>query len=509
MKKELILIVLVAFASIAQSQDFNPISKNRTSMYKCDNEKDILPIRVDSITVEGNDTTYHFYKTWDYQKATGYKSQDDECVTPDGPSWIGSQAVHKEDGSFLFMNYEKDTLTLRPFADIDSTWVFYTFSNGDKLWATVESVDNGEVLGVNTLLKHISFKRKNAQGEVHPYFPTNLNVVISDSLGFVSLFPFRNLFSTGDYLDVFWGNYEIPFDNYSLIGLTNPSVGNNLISNVSIYDFDIGDEFHYKSSSASDMGSEYYVSKETKRISIVTNKTYSSNNDSIYYTWHNTKRHENNENNYSNPEITYSEYTSTTKISIADTSFFFPEIAIVDEADERHYAQKMHSNNRMRIIPLEQPAILFDEFPCWRIIWAVKHSSSESNGYGEGIGYLGYCFISGIDFSYSNSGLVYYKKGEETWGTPLVITSVPVSLSNAFKIYPNPIYKGGLVNVEPSNNELYSVTLVSSIGSVLYRWDNIQGNYQFPIPSSISSGLYFLILKEANGTSISKKLIVH
>ncbi|HCY01098.1 MAG TPA: hypothetical protein DG754_13245 [Bacteroidales bacterium] len=344
MKKELILIVLVALVSIAQSQDFNPINKNRTSMYKCDNDPYILPIRVDSISVEGNDTTYHFYGTWDYQKATGYGGAGggDECVTPDGPSWIGTQAIHKEDGSFLFMNYEKDTLTLRPFADIDSTWVFYTFSNGDKLWATVESVDNDEVLGVNSLLKHISFKRKNFQGEVHPNFPTNLNVVISDSLGFICLFPFRSLFDIDDYLDALWGNYDIPFDNYSLIGLTNPGVGRTLISNVSIYDFDIGDEFHYSSHSSSGWGSDDFFSENTKRISIVTNKTYSSNNDSIYYTWDNIRRYQG-----SDSGITYSEYTSTTKVCIADTSFFFPEIAIIDETDEPHYVQKTHSYYEM------------------------------------------------------------------------------------------------------------------------------------------------------------------
>lgn len=508
MKKELVLIALIALANIALSQGFNPISKNRTAMFKCDNNSHIMPIRVDSISVDGNDTTYHFYRTWDYQKATGYYGSDeDECVTPDGSSWIGTQAIHKEDGRFLFMNYEKDTLTLRPFADIDSTWVFYTFNNGDKLWATVESADNAEILGVNSLLKHISFMRKNSQGEIEPNYPTNLHVVISDSLGFVSLFPFRNLFGTDGYSDALWGNYDIPFDNYSLIGLTNPSVGRTLISNVSIYDFDIGDEFHYSSYSSSGWGSDDFFSENTKQISIVTNKTYSTNNDSIYYAWDNVKRHVEYEHNYLNPEITYSEFTSTTKVYIADTSFFFPEIAIIEEEYGAHYAQRTHSNNRMRIIPIEQPAIWPDEFPCWRIVWAVKHSDSGSHGYGEGIGYLGQYFES--DYSQSSSALVYYKKGTETWGTPLVITSAPVSLTNSFSVYPNPVFEGGNVSIEPSNNKLYSVTLINSIGSVLYRWDNIQGNYQLPVPGNISDGLYFLILKGADGTSITKKLIVN
>lgn len=510
MRKLIVLAAITALGSIAVAQNFNPIKSDRFSFLKCNSESLILPIMVDSITTDGLDTIYHFYKTWDYQKATGYGWSEDECVKPEGPSWIGHQAIYKQDGRFLFTNYENDTLTLKPFAEIDSTWVFYSFANGDELWATVDSVCSLQVLGINSLLKYISFKRKDPQGVLHPYFPTDLGIVISDSLGFVNVFPFRSLFDE-DWEYNLWGNYNIPFDNYTLIGLTNPRVGHNLISNVSIYDFDVDDEFHYSSSYMSGMGTGSFVSEQSQRISLVTDKTFSSNNDSIFYTFHNVRKVLKYEYDYVNPVITYSEYTSTFEVRIVDTTYYLPDKAIVDEMNgDRHYNQRLHPNNRMRIIPLIQPNIMFDEeyYPCWRLVWGSKHGTSESRGYGQGIGYLGYYYES--SFSQGSLALVYFKKGDETWGAPLVISSVPSNTINSFRIYPNPISKGNNVNIEPNNEfSKYSITLINSTGFTVKQWDNIYGNYAIPISGNISSGIYFLLIKTSNGRAFTKKLVVY
>ena len=506
-KRLLLALIVLASASAVQSQNFNPIVIGRTPFYIKDGESQIFSIKVDSVTVEDTDTTYHLYKTWDYQSATGYGSGEDECVLPNGPSWIGPKTIKKSDDRYLLFNYLNDTLTLWPNAEVGTSWVFHTFSNDDYLWATVDSVKSAEVYGVTSLLKYISFKRTNQQGDPHPSYPNDLEVIISDSLGFVTLFPFRNLFDqhSKPYL---WGSYDISFGNYSLIGLTNPSVGKNAISNVSIYNFEIGDEFHYSSSSSEALGTEYYSYENTKQISIVTDKELSNNNDSIYYTWNNLKLKE--VGGYANPEpaITYSEYASSTKFRIADTLYYFPEQAYVNEAEHRHYAQHTHSNGRMRIIPELQPHIELEEdnSPCWRIIWAVKHSGYQSHGYGEGLGYLGQQFES--DYSSSSSGLVYYKKGDEVWGNPLNITSAQSIRSNSFTVFPNPVKRGNTISIEPISNRAYTIRLVNYLGVVQYSWEGLQGTQIIPIPTNIQSGLYILQFRENEGAYYSKKLIV-
>ena len=520
MKRIVQTLFLLAAFTFAHGQNFNPLRSNRIPFFKQDGENFILGLQVDSVTISGDSTFYHFYQTWDYQKADGFGYDEGECVFPNGPSWLGHNAVELSDGRFLFTNYLKDTITLKPYAEIDETWNAFTFLNGDILWATVDDIYNEEILGVESQLKEISFRRKDSDGLINPDFPSNLQVVISDSLGFVITFPFRSLgeLDSNSWPQELWGNYELKLKNFSIIGLTNPNVGLNQISNISSYNFDVDDEFHWVEEIYFGLNPDYgvepedYTLKKTQQISKLIDKTYDENSMKITYTWDNVELYEfsGEENGVPFYNSEYSEYRSTSSIKTADTIYYLPEKAYYDEDEWEgiYYRQHIHSHDRMRIAHIvEQPSIFYNyDEEYWEILF-LSGTDEYKEGLGEGLGDLGFR-NAGFDH-YHKRYLAYYKKGDQTWGTPLVINSVSTIHTGTVNVYPNPVRSGEYITISaPTDGEFYSVTLFNISGTTLKHEKGLQGQQLWQIPSQLPVGIYILRVTGTKGSLFTTRLSV-
>jgi len=98
--------------------------------------------------------------------------------------------------------------------------------------------------------------------------------------------------------------------------------------------------------------------------------------------------------------------------------------------------------------------------------------------------------------------LVYYKKGSESWGTPLIITGIPNNYINPpIEIYPNPAMgniwiktqtsdlpmifelvdlKGQILMNEEINSDLYSINIDNyDSGIYIYRIHTHNGIYKY------------------------------
>lgn len=85
--KQLMFAFLVLFGITCFAQNWAPILKNNVSAFY-NNSDGTLAIKIDSITTAENDSVFHFYKTWD-------NGGDYWCFKPNGPSWIGANAIKK------------------------------------------------------------------------------------------------------------------------------------------------------------------------------------------------------------------------------------------------------------------------------------------------------------------------------------------------------------------------------------------------------------------------------
>jgi hypothetical protein len=85
--------------------------------------------------------------------------------------------------------------------------------------------------------------------------------------------------------------------------------------------------------------------------------------------------------------------------------------------------------------------------------------------------------------------------GQDEWNTPSEIS-----------VYPNPVFRGGIVIFEAPLELGQKVKLLSITGQVVAEFENLnnQTTQELQIPASLSPGVYFLV----TGSGISKKLIV-
>lgn len=112
--------------------------------------------------------------------------------------------------------------------------------------------------------------------------------------------------------------------------------------------------------------------------------------------------------------------------------------------------------------------------------------------------------ITGGNYTVSLSGLVqgstyYYKAyavsgGVTAWGPQQSFTVQ--SIGNGFRLFPNPVEKGGSMRITVNNVKpgYYGLKLLNSKGESVYQWNmNIQStfiNQTFPVPATLPVGIY-------------------
>lgn len=89
------------------------------------------------------------------------------------------------------------------------------------------------------------------------------------------------------------------------------------------------------------------------------------------------------------------------------------------------------------------------------------------------------------------------------------ITGIEVAVGDGdkFKVYPNPVVSGGVINVEGINsNQEIEVELWSQSGRKLQFWQKDTGNIQMDI-SGVPTGLYMVIIRGGRNTQAIKVMI--
>lgn len=500
MKRFLFLLFLPIMVLMATGQDFQPIRPNNTAFFHLPGGT-TLAIRIDSTELVEGDSIFYFYKTWDYDENVM------SCYRPTGPSWIGSKAIKKSDSSYLFFNYQGDTLVIIPSASLEDEWEFYRFSYSERLMAKVTELSIEEFLGVVDRVKTISFSLVDEFGNTIPDNPySDVKIKLSENYGFIQLFPFRDLNSSLDYTMNFLPP-PLPIANWYLDGMTQPKLGNAYLTDLDIYNFDVGDEFHTTS-----LGYELsYYHTESNMITKVVDKVFNEATGII--TYHYTKERKYVHTDFLFPENsvdTVYSFNSTSTIDTHNPTVYFPEEVIITDYGVGYFGnwQSYWQFDRRITTPLEVLFFGYIGDDCWALGHIDKDNSTKSSfGYVEGIGSLGHSFHGAL--SYSGSELVYYKKvNAETWGTPLVISSSPIRNSFLFSVYPNPVKARDNLLISNLPAGYYNLTLLNSFGEVVKKVKGITGDYQLQMPKSLSKGLYILLITDGKGNTATYKLVV-
>ena len=484
MKKIILFFLFAFYSNVIFTQNYQSIKDNGIYLF-AGTYGDIKTIRIDSVAQNGQDTVlYNFYSIRVLDSITN-------CYTPLGASWLGKYVIIKSDGFNYFFNNNNDTIKINTLAPVFESYKCYSTSNGSNIAATVISIDTMSFLGIIDSVKTISFQYKDSLGTSIQNPVNNYKIKLSKNYGLINILDF----------------YTFPnvTDSLKIIGTPN-LIGKQNLTSQRVFDYNIGDEFHY-SYHESYLSSYIPYSKDSIRILKVLNKNVTQ--DSVTYTF---KRCEKDVKRVDTNFITTSYYNDTINTTIIYANVnklidkYLPEESIL-EYNNTHLSNlkmKFAMNKRTnKILPSQAEMYLNNSGDeCWSEIFfdgcAINCEYIEGCG-----GPYYYCMFGLTEYK---SQLLYYKKGNEEWGTPLncdAILNAGINENNNnanISIYPNPVKDN--LTIETNANQEQRLEILNLFGQTIYT---IYINKKAIInTSAFANGVYILKIYSDKETIVKK-----
>ena len=463
------------FPVVLSAQEWLNICSPGTSIY---NRYDLQQrgLRWDSVYSPGNfDTVFLSFPN-------ARRIEGEVCIEIDAGGILGREVVKKSTGWFWFFNVNEDTIFFNALAGINDSWEMFSLENGDYIQATVLIQYNDTVLGIVDSTKVIQLQAKNSNNVNIPHIFNQKFIQLSQDYGFTQIYDLRY--------------FPEDTNTHILVGKTNPQLGMQQISWAEVFTFDIGDEFHYYGHAGFYVGggeTSYTIKKVLEKIlygndsvsyqmEVCESATYYGPGGSTTTTYHDT---------------TWIKYIlhGVNPLSTFDQlpQSFFPYSSWA--AHKYNWYHNQFQGRRLKEI--EDNAYGFSEYQynCWIQLFGWEypiHIKQFTDGLGltrddyECYGPTGW---------FNRESLVYYKKGSETWGTPVstdCTTLVPVEdnpdrLELQVSIYPNPA--SDFITIEiPTQSQ---ISILNLNGQEVLEQTTTEPRTVVDI-STLPNGLYFV-----------------
>ena len=440
-------------------------------------------VRIDSTSVLGDSLTVHYLSKEIIDSTYG-------CLVI-GSSFLGDSIREGIDGRTRLYTFGGREIVIDRSLNIDESNVFYSFPNGNYLTASVISLGQDHFLDVTDSIKTFSLQLFDPGGNPVENPVNDRLIKISKSHGLIQFINLRDI-----------TNLIPDSPNYSLVANDSLFPEKYFLTYGDIYDFEVGDEFHYKNEDTGigPSGTENVIRR-------ILNKTLYPAGDSVRYDVYERKW--------------------GWKYISEDSSVYYQN---EDEYEwvYTHLSQKLFSPE---LLPME--AVVDDDYVYNRLIYSNQDTYNgrykvRKEGiqllYNEGCIYLPADSYSGT-FSYFIKGcgelfnrvyqeivkeclpcehLVYFLKNEETWGEPLAVQSHHAE-SYTVNLYPNPAKDRIIIT---SQNEISQVKLFNSTGKQFLLRSKIQSNVSECNISDFPAGIYIVLIETKPGSVVAKRLII-
>lgn len=461
-KKLTIIIILANSAIFCLSQDYRCIYPGDTTYY-VNKFNSVLSMRI--VKAEADDENIRIYHLPGTIRKKDTSENKFGCYTPYGASWLGSNYFVLKGSEHRFypnVEYENPGIPFILFTDreIDQSWTCYAEPDQDSATARIISVDTMSFLGVTDSVKIIEIKGH--------YQDENINnnidgkqIIISKNYGLVKTLNFYLFPGAEPEFPLYEQMFEL-----DLVGSNRIPGSIDNLTWMEVYDFQAGDQIHeiYLSESFNIYDN---LSQTRREKSIIKNVLVRSEEiDMVIYTIEQTWKE----------EITHSirpgEYSTgrdTFKVSYGPNPEFdyLPGEPIVNEGLVMEYSMNLNPFPSKIRAPDYMNQFNFNETDSCGYLGQYDGCFPDRVYY-EGLGGpFGYC-DDNFNGGFSEHKLVYYKKGEETWGTPLNINlsvkhrKIPKSL---FLVYPIPA------------EDLLIIRNMNQLSNLIVEFTEITGNF--------------------------------
>jgi len=485
-----------------RAQDYKAINPAVETTFFGSIYSDIISIRIDSVTVAGEDTYYHNFRQ--------LRLTDYGCYALEG-SWLGDEVIEKPDGTFIFRIYpfsppdSSDSYRILTRALPGHPWSFYRYhAVNHSIEAEVTSTGLSSFLGITDSVKVISLTRKDAAGQTVADPVNSQTILLSKNNGLIRLPKFD------DFLE------NLLFYDFS--GISSPETGITNLTTLKIFDYLPGDVFHSVMHEEGFSSTTPWTTRSTilkiltrtdnpadQSVSYLADRCYSyhqwlSDSSQIYSYDHDTVSF-----SYSAPGLPLLEaeplepaepvpaselYTYTTMGIISDPNIPLPDVL---------YKAHNSLNGWQR------------EGDCFHQLMIDDCSINYYYLYGLGGPYYS---CNDLGFGHSYNQLVYYKKGGTEWGTPLSCDSLfQVSIAEArvpvrIRLYPNPCGRQLTVEIPDYHCDYSCILELTDLAGRPVAKHSLRMSPEILDVSDLPSGIYLCIIKNGSGERIYQGKII-
>ena len=484
-KTNVLLLSMIAIMTLfvnlsALAQDYGLIHPQSISYFVEQNSTNLYAIKVDSVSVNSTESYYEFYKDWGYNDTTF-------LTCPDQPIWIGHRCKVLSNGDHIFYNSQDEELLIRSKAQPGETWELFEFSDGSTVQASLISITEETVLTMIDSIKTIGLQLLDSNGMAINSQINNMTISFGKSIGLITM------------IEAF--NFPDTLRQLYLDGESDYGIGNYSFTWEDIYDFQVDDEFQYTYMYTNQSYGDYkfILLKVLDRIDYPFG-------DSVSYSFERKTY----EIDFSTVILTPD--SSTLQISNYNETYAFiaDSILLPNEAITtfRPYTDNLQYSlcyspdfNNRRLLTGGGDIYELLQSPQFGACLSMFESNSISNKYAEGIGLVS-SHISYFDGPFVMHDLFYYKKGAETFGTPLAIDEVKPDFMDLITFYPNPATDH--LNIEGLRSGDI-VRLHSILGREIKVVPASENQIQISL-NGLSEGIYFLQVRRGDQVQVFKVL---
>ena len=490
--KKLLLIAPMLFSFVVHAQNWKLFKANETYNFNFDN---IHGVRVDSVKNQGNETTFHFNRILNdtvHQNTFGVTVPILDITQP---NIFGNQCIERND-SAIFTNQFNDFLLVMPKAHYNESWNLINSTNY-RVVATIDSIYSDSIKNTIDSLKRISFQYYDSSNTLSNHPINSKILVLSKSNGIVSTFNFYEN-AIGNSIN---NNYKKQY---------NRLFKSTTLTNAEVLDLNVGDEYHFmlndsppNTPPSHDIYNHVVMSKtiaangDTIRLQIVEHREkqtstvdYTTNPPTLVFTTTNSSRSLT--RTILHPNATFnSDVGFEVTISHDTTSGIYDSIATITKYSKYLPYYNTSTYNDRITINKENQIFSFDSL---QNSWILDYNMQNlySNYYLTGVFYF-------TNYWNNQSGgggypeyfsMLYFKKGNETWGTPRLVTGIedPIKTEEEIYLYPNP--SNDIIQFETFGTSFKEIHVFDMQGRVIQALP-FQNNLNV---SEFENGLYLLKL---------------
>lgn len=490
----LMFVIILPFSGPAQ--EWQNICSPGVTLYE--NPSGLIgAFRFDSVLSIGNgDSIFYSYP------AIRYKTP---CPDTTHGSVMGQMVYRTAGGFFYFFNRDNDTLSINTTAPLNATWKFCNLPAGGYILAKVGSVISDSVLGMPDSVRIIGFQAYDQSGNPVSHLMNTKHFGLSKHYG---------LSEAADM-------YTLPgsFDACTLSGKTSLNLGISNLDARRVYDFNVGDEFHYRSRYRSGFGPGSYGEYSAKILKILGKEVY-GNNDSIVYQAEVCINNKVYLHNAGSPIITLTHDTTDliyrfTGMNANAQAVNMPGEYVPYSYYQDNAAKEIHrftTGTNGRQIQIVLPYFYFVPKPSFCYI---GQCCWPEESYMEGLGKTGSSSLNMIYYDLDYDSLWYYKKGTEIWGTPVaadcnaLLTKVDQlsAPGSRISVSPNPVHDHlQVVVTESMNGSDFRFDILDLPGHVVFSTTFHETQVVISRPA-LPAGLYIWRVTGVNRVAAGKIIL--